>query len=100
MRIKFPLPHINSRNPLWYKATGLELAGHFTTLKRVKVATLTGTQASVTKKGLITVDRSRPIIVVRIGKKNYVRDGHHRVTRAWWHAQKTIRAYVLTVEAL
>lgn len=95
-RIKFT-PAIKISNPLWDIVTDMTLSMLQFTRVRLRVSTLIGTQPSVTSKGMkaITTDWRRPIVVVRIGRKNYIRDGHHRVTRARQLNQRTITADII-----
>jgi hypothetical protein len=98
-RLTFPLPHVRTFSARWNIVNDLAYQRHDFTVTCVSVASLRGTQRSVTTRGLAEVNErwsySRPIYVVRIAGINYIRDGHHRATRAFNRGQKTIRAYVL-----
>ena len=81
---------------VWEEVTGFNWFASVVTARRVPIPSLIGTQRSVVVKGLVKRDRRR-ILVVSIRGKNYIRDGHHRVTRAIMRGQKTIGAYVVTL---
>ena len=65
----------------------------------VTIAELVGVQAYVTIKGVADADETsvRPIYVVEIAGVKYIRDGHHRVTRALKRGHKTVIAELLTL---
>lgn len=98
-RIKHGMPRIRAFTTIWNDVVDLNWWASSPRLCRVKVAELIATQPSVTAKGLKTVERDwrRPIFVVRINNRLYIRDGHHRATRALQRGQKTIRAWVATI---
>ena len=93
-RIKHGLPSIRAFTTIWNDVVDLNWWGTWKTIRRVRLDKLIATQPSVTAGGLINFDWRRPIFVVRINNKLYIRDGHHRVTRALRREQKTIRAWV------
>jgi hypothetical protein len=93
-RLKIPFARVKPFTPMWTAVTSLGWRASTYTLRRVLVADLIGTQATVLRNSLLIRD-TRPIYVVRIAGKMFIRDGHHRATRAFLHHQKTIRAFVL-----
>ena len=103
-RVRIPLKRTRTFSARWNIVNDITYQSHDFTLMRVPVASLRGTQRSVTTRGLAEVNErwsySRPIYVVRIAGINYIRDGHHRATRAFNRGQKTIRAYVYEYKGL
>jgi hypothetical protein len=65
--------------------------------KTLRLRVLRNTQPSVTLKGLLTCDETLRIYVVKIEGKYYIRDGHHRVTKARILGRKAIDALVAEV---
>lgn len=94
--IRFPLRYVTPRNSLWERITGLEWWAATKLCYRVQLSKLIGVQAHVTVAGVRDVCwPPMPIYVVKIGNKHYIRDGHHRVTRALQAGKKTILAAVI-----
>jgi hypothetical protein len=101
MRIKerFPLKYIRPSHPHWDRVT-LDTDWHAypKVTATLTIADLVGVQPYVTIRGVYddTPDH-RSINVVEIQGVKYIRDGHHRVTRAIKRGRKTIIAEVLTL---
>lgn len=97
--IKFT-PSIKPGSDTWERITDVSWFTSDFKHGRVRVASLIGTQSSVTRGGMkiIATDWRRPILVVRIAGKSYIRDGHHRVTRAKYLGQQTIAALILELK--
>jgi hypothetical protein len=93
--MKFPLRHISYKHWAWDKVNGVgHNMGEFK-LRRIRIDKLVGTQPSVRLLGVKHASSyGRPILTVRVGGVIYIRDGHHRVTRAVQRGQKTILAWV------
>jgi hypothetical protein len=97
---RFPLKFIRPTHPHWSRV-GLDTDWYgwypkqMTTLP---IASLVGTQPYVTIKGVYDdAPDHRTINVVQIQGIHYIRDGHHRVTRALKQGRKTIAAEVLVL---
>lgn len=97
--LTFPLPKIRRETAAWFRVTDFGVRVEDFKLGRIALDRLIGTQPSVTIKGLASTDWHRPIYVVIIGRKAYIRDGHHRVVRSLMRNRKTIKAYILKLEA-
>jgi hypothetical protein len=90
-RMKFPLPKVGYHTLEWDIATTLNWFMVSHTVRRLPLKKLVGTQSSVLIRGVKNVNWKRPVFVIRINGVYYIRDGHHRVTRAFLKGQKTIR---------
>ena len=78
----------------WVAATN----ANKTVIATLTIADLVGVQPYVTIKGVYDDEPDyRTINVVEIEGIKYIRDGHHRVTRALRRGRKTIVAEVLTL---
>lgn len=89
------LPSIRPFKPTWERVTDLNWFSVKTKQKWIPLDGLIGTQSWVRLQGVKDADLSRPIFVVKIGGKSYIRDGHHRVTRALELGRRAIPAEVL-----
>lgn len=102
VKIPFPLPFIPATHPDWDVAAfpmGSPFRGE---IRNVYIAKLVGLQPDVLADGLKDIEsdrtlRKRPIYVSVVNGVMYIRDGHHRVTYAHRHKQKTIKACVIEV---
>jgi hypothetical protein len=97
-RIKFPLPHVKPGTAAYETTTGVDWWSEPKRHSRVLIRRLIGTQPSVLIQGISRVEWHRPIFVVLIAGRMYIRDGHHRVARAIKRKRKTIFAEILTLE--
>ena len=96
--LNLDMPRIGYFTEKWNRVNNLNCALSDFEPKRVRIADLIVTQRSVRLSGLLTCDPSLRICVVQIGKKLYIRDGHHRTTQARILGKKTIDAWVLKLE--
>lgn len=96
---KFGIKHIGYFTKMWNKVNDFDWWKHQRIAEVLKIKDLIAIQDIVTVKGLIGSDDSNPelIKVVRIGKKLYIRDGHHRVVVAKLFGQAEITASVVTL---
>lgn len=92
---KLKIPYIRSTNRLFDCVNDFDWRARCPQKMRVRLDMLVGVQPFVTVQGLLDLNWRRPIFVVRLGEKFYIRDGHHRVTRALSRGQKTINALVV-----
>jgi hypothetical protein len=100
MRIKHGMPYVRALSGTWIVVNDFFWWEADIVPRRVRLNRLIATQPYVTSKGLAKVEhdhRGRPISVVRINNKLYIRDGHHRTTRALRRGQKTIAAHVVEI---
>lgn len=89
------MPSIRVFSPRWEQVTDLNWFREKTKRKWISLDGLIGTQSWVRLQGVKDADLSHPIFVVVIGGKSYIRDGHHRVTRALELGRRAIPAEVL-----
>lgn len=89
------LPSIRVFSPRWNQVTDLNWFNSKTTRKWVSLEGLIGTQQWVLLQGVKEADLTHPVFIVRIAGKSYIRDGHHRVTRARELGRRAIPAEVL-----
>jgi hypothetical protein len=94
-RTRHGFPYVTPRTKQWRLTTSLNWFTSDFKPQRLLIPSLIGTQRTVLIRGLRRVDWRRPIFVVRIAGKNYIRDGHHRAERARLRGQKTIASWVL-----
>jgi hypothetical protein len=96
---RFPLRFIRPTHRDWEYVNDLFWWNHQHPVSRVAIADLVGIQAYVTVNGVADADETsvHPIYVVEVAGVKYIRDGHHRVTRALKRGHKTVSAEVLTL---
>lgn len=99
VRERFPLHYIRPTHRDWDRVNlGTDWHAHTKIRMRVRIANLVGVQPTVTIRGVYTDERDdRPINIIKIAGTLYIRDGHHRVTRAIKRKRKTIFAEVLAL---
>ena len=89
------IPSIRPFTKKWDRVTDLNWFAAKTVTEQLPVDSLIGTQGWVRTQGVKDARVNVPIYVVRIGGKDYIRDGHHRVMRARYSGRQTIVAQVL-----
>jgi hypothetical protein len=96
---RFPLRFIRTTHPHWDRVNEPNWFASNFKKARVAIASLVGVQAYVTINGVADADDTaiRPIYVVEVQGVKYIRDGHHRVTRAIKRGRKTVVAEVLVL---
>lgn len=95
---KFGIKHIGYFTKVWNKVNDFDWWKHQHISEVLKIKNLIAIQNIVTVKGLFGADDNPEFIkVVRIGKKLYIRDGHHRVVVAKLYGQAEITASVVTL---
>jgi hypothetical protein len=91
--VKISFPYVRAFTKMWDRVNNLRWVESTKYLCRVQLSELIATQPRVYARGLKHPD-PRPILVVKIGRQLYIRDGHHRATKALNAGRKTILAWV------
>lgn len=94
-QVKVRMPRTGYFTKAWNAITEFNWWSYDSVTKNISIADLIATQEYVRLNGLVSCDPTLPILVVKYRGKFYIRDGHHRTTRARALGKKTVLAEVV-----